>query len=151
MKIIIFSCLFLLLFNSFSAAETGLEQQVQNNQMRIDQLEDDLADMQVELQDLRNQLASSTPPRTSTDPLVGKWNCSNNLYGYEIYFSPDGRVVQQEAVLGNTKVNNWVRVGDDQIIFADGFRLRTEFESDNEFSIENIKTNTAWKCIKIDE
>jgi hypothetical protein len=151
MKVIIFCCALLLLLNTFSTAEIGLNQQVQNNQKRIDQLEDDLAEMLVELQDIRNQLVFSSPTQTSVDPLVGKWRCTNNLYSYNVFFSSNGRVVQEEAVLGNTKVNNWTRVGDEQIVFADGFLLRTEFESENELSIENINTNMVWKCLSIDE
>ncbi len=151
MKTIIVSCVLILLFNTITVAESDLDQQVRDNRNRIQQLENDLSEMQDALQDLRNQLSSSPPTPPSGDPLIGKWNCTNNLYNYEIYFASNGRVVQQEAVLGSTRMNNWTRAGKDQIIFADGFRLRTEFESNNELSVVNINTNTTWKCLRIDD
>lgn len=56
-----------------------------------------------------------------------------------------------QVVRGNVRVNNWTKVGEHQIVFADGLRLRTEFHSPGDFSVENLKSKAVWKCSRIDE
>lgn len=151
MKATILTIILILYAVSISVAEVPWEQQTSENSQRIMQLEEDLAEMRDELQALRNQISSDPPAQMLSDPIVGKWSCTNNLFTYDIFFEPNGQMVQQEAVLGNTRVTSWARVGEDQIVLSEGMRLHTEFESQDEFSVENLKSKAVWRCSRIVE
>ncbi len=144
--------IFLILYTvSISVAEVPWEQQIGENSQRIMQLEGDLVEMRDELQALRNQISSNPPTQLSSDQIIGKWSCTNNLFTHTIFFESNGQIIQQEAVLGDARVGSWARAGEGQIVLSEVLILHTEFESQDELLIENLNTKAAWRCSRIVE
>ena len=82
----------------------------------------------------------------SVDPLVGSWLCTNNALSYTILFQAKGQLVAGEAFLGNTRSNNWVRLGEDRISIPGGPQFEIKFDDPNTFSYRELNVGSTGSC-----
>lgn len=148
-----------LVFSSFSPAAANeileLEKKLQQQELRIDRLELELEALQNRLLDeqygeLETSGSPEVSPRNNIDPLVGAWQCTNNMFNYEITFFEDGLLVQEEPVFSNTKRSQWRRLGENQFIVEQGLTFSTDFRSKDELILENRSSNSIWNCFRLE-
>lgn len=159
MKNLILASLLFILSVSVAFAEEDLKNQVMENQTRIEQLEGEIDALQETLEYLESRMNSGDSGQMSVDPIIGTWNCTNSLYTYEIIFDVDGNLVQQGNVLGNARTTTWSRAGNSQILIghagaderSQASRLRPEFQSQDEFTVQVIESGTLWRCERISQ
>jgi hypothetical protein len=83
----------------------------------------------------------------AVDPLVGTWECTNNIFTYEVSFFDDGLLLQEEPTFSNVKSNRWLRLGEDKfIIKQQGATYNTYFRSNDELTVTNSNFPTTWEC-----
>ena len=85
-----------------------LEKRLQQQERRIDRLERAVESLQGRLMDQKygepvETGGSQASARNATDPLVGTWECTNNVFNYDISFFADGRLVQEEPFFSKAK------------------------------------------------
>ena len=121
---------------------------VEDNQIRIQRLERTVDDLQSQIRDLQDQLAASGTgaANASSDPIIGSWECTNNVFNYTIFFESNGQVVQQEPTFGNARNTNWSRLNETEIAIAGHVVLRTDFYSDDSVAMTDVRNNTTWEC-----
>jgi hypothetical protein len=92
-------------------------------------------------------LITLTVAADAVDPLVGTWECTNNVFTYEVSFFDDGLVLQEEPTFSNVKSNRWLRLGEDKfIIKQQGATYNTYFRSNDELTVTNSNFPTTWEC-----
>ena len=83
----------------------------------------------------------------AADPRVGTWECTNNVFTYEVSFFDDGLVLQEEPTFSNVKSNRWLRLGENKfIIKQQGATYNTYFRSNDELTVTNSNFPTTWEC-----
>ena len=50
------------------------------------------------------------------DPLVGTWEGTNHVFTYEVSFSDDGLLLQEEPTFSKVKSSRWLRLGEDKFV-----------------------------------
>ena len=83
----------------------------------------------------------------AADPLVGTWECTNNVFTYEVSFFDDGLLLQEEPTFSNVKSSRWLRLGENKfIIKQQGATYNTYFRSNDELTVTNSNFPTTWEC-----
>jgi hypothetical protein len=83
----------------------------------------------------------------AADPLVGTWECTNNVFTYEVSFFEDGLLLQEEPTFSNVKSSRWLRLGENKfIIKQQGATYNTYFRSNDELTVTNSNFPTTWEC-----
>lgn len=156
---IVIGAAFGLAFSSFSPAAANeileLEKKLQQQELRIDRLELELESLQNRLLDeqygqLENSDSPGASPGKNIDPLVGAWQCTNNMFNYDITFFEDGLLVQEEPVFSNTKRSKWRWLSENQFMVEQGLTFSTDFRSRDELILENRSSNAIWNCFRIE-
>ncbi len=141
----------LLAYGSASAQEADPEtliRMIQENQVRLQRLDRIVADLQSRLGDLEDQLANDGTGRTEqpSDPLIGSWQCTNNVFNNRISFAKTGKVVQQEATFGNARNATWSRLNEREIAVAGNVVIQTDFDSADNLTLTIMRNNATWQC-----
>ena len=135
-----------------AASETArLEKRLDQQQRRIDRLERAVESLQSRLLDEQYAPdgASGRPgasEKPAKDPLTGVWECSNNVFTYEISFFANGRLIQEEPFFSKTAQDGWTRTSDDEFVTRQGHSFRTEFRNDDELTVTNQSNRAVWEC-----
>jgi hypothetical protein len=147
--------LFVALAGMSPAAAAGpdaaeMQRKIQEQQRHIDSLEQTIEDLESQLMGLQQGQPSINPTRGLDDPLVGTWQCTNNVFTYDMTFFADGRLLQETPTFGKFREGTWRRAGDDEVILRDGTRLRTSFRSEDRMTAEKVpnQSQTSWSCEK---
>ena len=83
----------------------------------------------------------------ATDPLVGIWECTNNVFTYEVSFFEDGLLLQEEPTFSKIKSSRWLRLCENKfIIKQQGATYNTYFRSNDELTVTNSNFPTTWEC-----
>lgn len=138
------------------------DEQLRHLEQRLDALEKEAADLRSDLDALKSQDADgqaydNEPPQT--DPLLGTWECTNNIFTYELSLMPDGVVITKEMSTGTTQQGKWLRRGDDDIVVTNpGYRsggLAQSFGirdlSENRMTIVEPNTQSTYDCSKLSQ
>ena len=81
------------------------------------------------------------------DPLVGIWECTNNVFTYEVSFFDDGLLLQEEPTFSKVKSGRWLRLGENKfIIKPQGATYNTYFRSNDELTVTDSSFPTTWEC-----
>lgn len=112
---------------SLAGRGEGREERLQQLEQRMDELEGRSAGYAV-------------------DPLVGSWFCTNNALSYTILFLENGQLVAGEAFLGNTRGNNWIRLGEDRISIPGGPQFDIRFDDPDNFSYRELNVGSTGSC-----
>jgi hypothetical protein len=80
------------------------------------------------------------------DPLVGTWECTNNVFTYEVSFFEDGLLLQEEPTFSKVKSSRWLRLGEDKFVIKPGATYNTYFRSNDELTVTNSNFPTTWEC-----
>ncbi len=117
---------------------------------RVSRLEEQVRDL-YNLLETRPQQTTASGRSTATDPLVGRWFCSNGAFSSEVFFQPGGQLVQQEPVLGNTNAGRWTRMAEDRISIVGGPNFTLSFDSEDQVTIEETNSRSSWDCERVRE
>ena len=121
--------------------------------LRIDLLEQEVEFLRNQLMDLQYNepegVGSRAMDRNITDPLVGTWECSNNVFNYDISFFEDGRLIQEEPFFSKVKTTSWARLDQNRfLVERGGPTFDTEFQSNDELIITNPSNRVVWECFR---
>ena len=99
---------------------------------------------------IQQEQTQADPRQGSDDPLLGTWQCTNNVFVYDMTCVVDGRLLQETVTFGKFREGTWTRTGSDEIILGDGTRLRTSFSAEDRMKVEDIRSQgqPAWECEK---
>jgi cell division protein FtsB len=145
------------MFSSSAMAETsdliGIENRLQQQERRIDQLERTVEALQNHLMELENgipaHIENSRSMDTNTiDPLVGTWECTNNVFKYDISFFADGHLIQEEPFFSMAKNSRWTRMSENRFVTDQGFSFTTDFQSVDILTVTNMNNQSAWYCTR---
>jgi hypothetical protein len=156
MKVLISSMLAVSLMLSTSALAAppdtaDLEKRLQQQERRIDRLERAVEALQDSLMDSQytepdNSGNSRAPDLNALDPLVGTWECTNNVFNYDISFFGDGRLIQEEPFFSKARGGRWSRLSEDRFVTDNGQTFSMSFRSDNELTVTNLTNQGVWEC-----
>lgn len=135
------------------ADTANLERQLQQQERRIDRLERAVESLQSRLLDSQygetaESGSSRAPNRNATDPLVGTWECSNNVFNYDISFFADGRLIQEEPFFSKAKGSRWSRLDEDRFVTEQGQTFSMDFRSNDELTVTNQTNKSVWECFR---
>jgi hypothetical protein len=82
----------------------------------------------------------------AADPLVGTWECTNNVFTYEVSFFDDGLLLQEEPTFSKVKSTRWLRLGENKFVIKPGATYNTYFRSNDELTVTNSNFPTTWEC-----
>jgi hypothetical protein len=138
---------------SFSLAASDivdLERRLQQQERRIDRLEREVEVLQDRLMDSQYGEASSRPATDldRVDPLVGTWECTNNVFNYDISFFDDGQMIQEEPFFSKVRSSRWSRLSKDQIATDRGLAFKTSFRSNDRVTVTNRASKESWECLR---
>ena len=156
--IIVTTCLMftLLALDALPAkADTAdLERRLNQQERRIDRLEQAVESLQGRLMD--EQYGRSDRPgearaqdRNAIDPLIGSWECTNNVFNYEISFFADGRLIQEEPFFSKARGSRWSRMGEDRFVTEQGMTFNVNFRSNNELTVIEQTNQGVWECTRL--
>ncbi|MBW2504092.1 MAG: hypothetical protein JRE16_05925 [Deltaproteobacteria bacterium] len=135
------------------STNTDIEEIVDQQERRIEQLESEVQRLENQLHELQSANQTTVDPDETVldnqlDPLVGIWECTNNVFNYEITFFKDGRLIQEEPSFSKTKTSRWTRTKEDQFVTAEqgGNAWSTDFSNINEVTITNLSNQATWSC-----
>ena len=135
------------------ADTANLERQLQQQERRIDRLERAVESLQSRLMDSQygdpaNVGNSRASDLNTTDPLVGTWECSNNVFNYDISFFADGRLIQEEPFFSKAKGSRWSRLDEDRFVTEQGQTFSMDFRSNDELTVTNQTNKSVWECLR---
>ena len=135
------------------ADTANLEKRLQQQERRIDRLERAVESLQSRLLDSQygetaESGSSRAPDRNATDPLVGTWECSNNVFNYDISFFADGRLIQEEPFFSKAKGSRWSRLSEDRFATGQGQTFSMDFRSNDELAVTNLTNKSVWECYR---
>ena len=157
-RIIIIFCLALtslsLGVHPAQANTADLERRLQQQERRIDRLERAVESLQSRLMDEQygettDSGSSRAPDRSAIDPLVGTWECTNNVFNYEISFFADGRLIQEEPFFSKARSSRWSRLSEDRFVTEQGLTFNMSFRSNDELTVNNLAGEGSWACSRI--
>ena len=127
-----------------------LQRQLDRQSQRIDRLEKTVEGLEDQLRGIEQAQTRADPRQGFDDPLLGTWQCTNNVFVYDMTFFADGRLLQETVTFGKFREGTWTRTGSDEIILRDGTRLRISFSAEDRMKVEDIRNQPqpAWACEK---
>lgn len=135
---------------AIAATVDELERRLDRQERRIDSLERALESLQYQ------QSAPAPAPSASgsrpaaqhaADPLIGVWDCTNNIFNYEITFHPNGRLVQEEPAFSKIRSSRWGRTTGNEFV-TEGHAWKAEFRDNDEVTITNLTDHAEWSCYR---
>lgn len=148
MKILFTSLLFIsLMFSSFAIAASPdtaeLEKKLKQQEQRIDRLEREVESL---LDSRYGGAGERSQDINALDPLVGNWECANNVFTYDISFFDSGFLVQEDPFLTTVKNSRWSRISDNQFATDQGQSFSTNFHSNDDLTVTSLVNNGTWEC-----
>ncbi|MCK4509079.1 MAG: hypothetical protein KAU27_11080 [Desulfuromonadales bacterium] len=136
------------------ADTADLERRLQQQERRIDRLERAVESLQSRLLDSQygdpaNVGSSQAQNRNTIDPLVGTWECTNNVFNYDISFYADGRLIQEEPFFSKAKGSRWSRLSEDRFVTDRGQTFSMDFRSNDELTVTDQTNRGVWECSRI--
>lgn len=142
-----------LLMSAHAYASTDndmFEQKIKNNEQRIERLERLVESLEDRLNEYES--SASTKPLDRKDSaaikIVGYWECTNNVYEYDIQFYSDGTLMQEEPFLGSTKSSRWSNFSGNRFVVERDRIFEADFSSEDEFTAINVNTKEEWRCYR---
>lgn len=137
-----------------NANTADLEKRLQQQERRIDRLEQAVESLQSRLLDAQygettDSGNSRVPDRRASDPLVGSWECTNNVFNYEISFFADGRLIQEEPFFSKSRGSSWSRLSEERFTTGEGLTFGMSFRSNDELTVTNLSGEGSWQCSRL--
>ena len=144
-----------LIFSSSALAASpdlnDLEKRLQEHERRIDRLERTVESLQNHLTDAKYDTpgeSGSARDRNAVDPLVGSWECTNNVYNYDITFFDDGRIIQEEPFFSTARNSRWTRMSDNRFVTDQGMSFEAAFHANGSLTVTNMSNQGVWECYR---
>jgi len=68
------------------------------------------------------------------DPLVGVWQCTNNVFTYDMTFFADGLLLQESTTFGPMRELSWRRIAADEVLLTGGVKLRASLSGNDQMT-----------------
>ena len=159
--------IFLALFTVTLCLPIFLAQAADLDELRY--LEERLTTLEQEAADLRSDI-EIIKARVGVDPtydseqnistaIIGTWECTNNVFTYELSLMQNGMVITKEMSSGRTMQGKWLRRGKDDIVISNpGYRgggaaksFRLVDISDNRMSLEEPNAQSIYDCDRLSQ
>ncbi len=89
---------------------------------------------------------SRAQDRNAVDPLVGSWECTNNVFNYDITFFDDGRIIQEEPFFSTARNSRWTRMSDNRFVTDQGMSFEAVFHANGSLTVTNMSNQGVWEC-----
>ena len=141
-------------------AQAANTEDIQQLEERLNALEQEATALRSELAIIKSQVPTDlnydTPQR---DPLLGTWECTNNVFTYELSLMQNNTVIIKEMSSGSTSHIKWTRRGKEDIVISNpGYRsggsgksFRVVDLSEDRMSLEEPNTQSIYDCFKISQ
>ena len=128
---------------------------------RLNTLEQEAATLRSDIAAIKDQLAvdPAYDSPQNTNPLFGTWECTNNVFTYELSLMADGVVITKEMSTGRTQHGKWLRRGKEDIVISTGghsgggsahsFRVLDLYE--DRMSLEEPNAQSIYDCSKLSQ
>jgi hypothetical protein len=143
--ILAFLSIFALTATSGGAAEGGPDEASE----RLERLEKAVENLQRSLDTIEKQLRSQDgrqPAAPSADPVVGSWQCTNNLQTMNLTFQSNGRILIEEPTLKAVRSNTWTRLNDSRISIVGGIPYEITFDGPDSFILLETNSRSTGTC-----
>ncbi len=141
-------------------AQAANTEEIQQLEERLNALEQEAAALRSKIAVIKSQEyadpAQNTPQR---DPLLGTWECTNNVFTYELSLMQNNLVITKEMSSGKTRQGKWIRRGKDDIVISNpGYRsggsaqsFRVIDLSEDRMSLEEPNTRSIYDCYRLSQ
>jgi hypothetical protein len=144
--------IFLVVFVAPGQAETAscaaLQRQLTQQSERLDRLEDAIRTMQARDTDVQRRSTTAELQRDLNDPLIGTWQCTNQVLTYDMTFFADGLLLQESTTFGPMRELAWTRISSDEIVLPGDVKVRTSLSGNDQMTAENLGNGAKWACRK---
>jgi hypothetical protein len=128
-----------------------LEKRLQQQERRIDRLERAIESLQSHFMDTQYDTPvddgrSRAQDRNAVDPLVGSWECTNNVFNYNITFFDDGRIIQEEPFFSTSRNSRWTRMSENRFVTDQGMSFEENFHANGSLTVTNMSNQNVWEC-----
>jgi hypothetical protein len=136
------------------ADTADLEKRLKQQERRLDRLEKAVESLQSRLLDSQygnpaDVGSSRAQNRNAIDPLIGSWECTNNVFNYDISFYDDGSLIQEEPFFSKARGSRWSRLSEDRFVTDQGLTFGTSFRSNDELTVTNQTNEGIWECSRV--
>lgn len=128
---------------------------------RLNALELEAAALRSDIANIRSQMPNNSAynEQQSPSPLLGTWECTNNVFTYELSLMQNNTVIIKEMSSGSTSHIKWTRRGKDDIVISNpGYRsggsaqsFRVIDLSEDRMSLEEPNTQSIYDCFKLSQ
>ena len=127
-----------------TASNEALQQQLNQQGDRIERLEEAIHELQSQTDRRQQELGAQLD-----DPLVGVWQCTNNVFTYDMTFFADGLLLQESTTFGPMRELSWRRIAADEVLLTGGVKLRASLSGNDQMTAENLGNRAKWECHKL--
>jgi len=116
---------------------------------RIERLEKAVENLQRTLDSIEERLRSQEgrqPASPSADPVVGRWQCTNNLQTMNLTFQANGRILIEEPTLNSVRSNTRTRLDDSRISIVGGTPYEITFDGSDSFILLETNSRSTGTC-----
>lgn len=128
---------------------------------RLNTLEQEAATLRSDIAAIKAQLAvdPAYDSQQNTNPLFGTWECTNNVFTYELSLMSDGVVITKEMSTGRTQHGKWLRRGKEDIVIStashrgggSAYSFRVLDLSEDRMSLEEPNAQSIYDCSKLSQ
>ena len=128
---------------------------------RLNRLEQEAAVLRSDISIIKSQLAidPAYDSQQNTNPMFGTWECTNNVFTYELSLMADGVVITKEMSTGRTQHGKWLRRGKEDIVITtaghsgggSAHSFRVIDLSDERMSLEEPNAQSIYDCSKLSQ
>lgn len=149
------------LFLSADIAQAVDSEEIQRLEDRLHILEQEAATLRTDINIIKSQVSAEygSEDTQSSTTVVGTWECTNNVFTYELSLMQNNTVITKEMSTGSTRQGKWTRRGKDDIVISNpGYRsggsaqsFRVVDLSEDRMSLEEPNTQSIYDCFKLSQ
>ena len=128
---------------------------------RLNRLEQEAATLRSDIAVIKSQLAMDPAydSQQNTNPMFGTWECTNNVFTYELSLMADGVVITKEMSTGRTQHGKWLKRGKEDIVIStaghsgggSAHSFRVIDLSEDRMSLEEPNAQSIYDCSKLSQ
>ena len=136
-------------------------EEIQQLEERLNRLEQEAATLRSDIAVIKSQLAvdPTYDSQQNTNPMFGTWECTNNVFTYELSLMADGVVITKEMSTGRIQHGKWLRRGKEDIVIStaghsgggSAHSFRVIDLSDDRMSLEEPNAQSIYDCSKLSQ
>jgi hypothetical protein len=139
-------CILAISVQAETVSNEALQQRLNQQGDRIERLEEAIRELQSQTDRRQQELGSPLD-----DPLVGVWQCTNNVFTYDMTFFADGLLLQESTTFGPMRELSWRRIAADEVLLSGGVKMRASLSGKDQMTAENLGNRAKWECRKLQD